>query len=1374
MPVLQTGLAKSAAADYTIDQSLRFDRGGSPTLTKTFGSAGDRKTYTWSGWVKLGSNFSTNRYIFAANAYYDALLVGSDQELYFTQNDGSESVIRSENRLRDPSAWYHILVAVDTTVSSPSSDRIKLYINGDRVTDFIQETYPSEDYEGNINNAIAHTISGYPSSNYFDGYLAEVYFIDGTALDASSFGETDSATGQWKPIDASDLTFGTNGFYQKYSATELAASFEDTSEDWTRTLSASNYFGSGSGSTTLSTNTTYTVANKNGSYDGDMYVAEYGNLTVDSGVTVTTDQPCRGLLMYVNGDLTLNGTISMTARGALADPTASGGSDSAVVNANGIQLPMLTNGGETLAAATFAGCGDAAVAAVANGASSGSGTIFTIERAGASGGAGQSYGGTNTSTNTPGTDASDGTTGQSGGGGGGSVRRILAYTTNVSGAGVAGTCFSGGGGGGGSCSNQDDNGVTAGSAVANGGAGGSGNKNGGGPTSANGGAGNPGGAGASASAGGDGTGGLLIIIVKGDVTIGAAGSAVANGVDGGTDGLAAGGGSGGGNLLLLSGGDITNSGTVEAAGASSGSGSTAQKGGAGGDGSVQVWPPLTNPSDHTITANGDVTNTRAEQKVGDSSIKFDGTGDYLTVPSSSDFNFGTGDFTLEFWAYFNVSGNAETIWMRDQTSANRNLYVQKDANDKIAVYVSDDGSNWPVNITTASAVSIGAWVHIAVVRNGNDFDTYINGTSDASTTNTLSMYASTSLLLIGIHLETTYSSPLNAYLDEIRLSDSARYTTTFTPSTTEFTADSNTMLLIHSDWDGGLGGDSSGNDNDFAPTNLVATDQMVDSPTNNFCTINPVANSKYAPTVSEGNLKHVGTVSVYTSSVGTIAMSSGKWYAEAYVNANTGTGNSSWLGLVKSNTAKWMDTPFNETTGSIALQGDGQGWKDAGTTTSDSSGIFTDGDIVSILMNFDDGEVKFWVNGSAFSYTTTFTVTEDWVPCVQTYNNGNDFTWNFGQDSSFAGVVTAQGNQDGNGIGDFYYEPPTDFLALCSSNLPSPEIALPTDHFSATIWAGDDSSSRAITTGVDADFVWYKDRTGTESNSLYDSVRGAQKRLISNSTDYERTRTNGLQSFDSTGFTVGSDTECNGSGNNYVAWNWKAGGAAVSNTDGDITSSVSANTTAGFSIVSYEGNSTSGATIGHGLSSAPELVICKERETAGYDWLCYAEPIGATKNIRLNLPNAAATSTGFWNDTAPSASVFTVGNNGDVNISGKDIIAYCFHSVEGYSKVGSYVGNGDADGTFVYTGMKPAFLLVKNIPTAARNWFIFDSARDTYNIVEKKLYPNLTNAEADADAYDFVSNGFKVRSSDANWNTSGESYLYLAFSESPFKTSNAR
>jgi len=290
-------------------------------------------------------------------------------------------------------------------------------------------------------------------------------------------------------------------------------------------------------------------------------------------------------------------------------------------------------------------------------------------------------------------------------------------------------------------------------------------------------------------------------------------------------------------------------------------------------------------------------------------------------------------------------------------------------------------------------------------------------------------------------------------------------------------------------------------------------------------------------------------------------------------------------------------------------------------------------------------------------------------------------------------------------------------------------------------------------------------------------VRGLGS-LRSNTTSAENTdsgSTDNLTSYDSDGFTI-KDADYVVNNRTIVGWNWLAGGTAASNTDGTITSSVSANPTAGFSIVSYTGNSTSGATFGHGLSQAPELVIIKNREstsgsssTAG--WVVYSEPVGNTKYLYLNEPDAEATDSGRFNDTTPSASVVTLGDDGVVNNS-EDFIVYCFHSVEGYSKVGSYVGNNNADGTFVYTGMKPAFVIVKRL--ADEGWQMFDSTRSPYNVAVDSLTPSGNGGErTDLVDVDIVSNGFKFRGNDGSCNAADD-YIYIAFAESPFKASNAR
>ena len=329
-------------------------------------------------------------------------------------------------------------------------------------------------------------------------------------------------------------------------------------------------------------------------------------------------------------------------------------------------------------------------------------------------------------------------------------------------------------------------------------------------------------------------------------------------------------------------------------------------------------------------------------------------------------------------------------------------------------------------------------------------------------------------------------------------------------------------------------------------------------------------------------------------------------------------------------------------------------------------------------------------------------------------------------------------------------------------------ITKPSDYFNTKLYTGNATSGHAITgVGFQPDWVWIKNRSSAFNHNLYDSVRGATNRIISNSTNAEDSGAQLLQSFDSDGFTLGSNGDINGSGNSLVAWNWLAGGTPSSNTDGSITSSVSANTTAGFSIVSYTGTEAN-ATVGHGLGVAPNLIIFKNRGRSDGDWIVGGDSIHSSweKFLYLNGTNAS-TDLNLFQDTAPTSSVFYLSGDGNINGT-ENIIAYCFAEKKGYSKFGSYTGNGNADGTFVYTGFKPAFVLMKK-SSGAENWHIFDSTRNTFNVVQNDLRPNLSNAETSGTSHhiDFTSNGFKLRNSDQDYNGSGATYIYMAFAEHP-------
>ena len=335
-------------------------------------------------------------------------------------------------------------------------------------------------------------------------------------------------------------------------------------------------------------------------------------------------------------------------------------------------------------------------------------------------------------------------------------------------------------------------------------------------------------------------------------------------------------------------------------------------------------------------------------------------------------------------------------------------------------------------------------------------------------------------------------------------------------------------------------------------------------------------------------------------------------------------------------------------------------------------------------------------------------------------------------------------------------------------------------YFNTKIYTGTGATASITGVGFQPDWVWFKNRSTTNSHSLFDSLRGVTKNLITNSTAAESTNTQGLTSFNSDGFTVGNDADVNGSSNNMVAWNWLANGAGVSNTAGTITSTVSANTTSGFSIVSYTGTGAS-ATVGHGLGVAPSFLITKNR--SGTDgWIVHTKAITATTwwDTRLLLASTATAGSGAGYLTAePTSTLFAISSFSAINASGNNYITYCFAEVKGFSKFGSYTGNSSTDGTFVYLGFKPAFVIIKNI-TNGNNWIMLDNKRGTYNLQSTTLYPNTNDAEDSTTTnfgMDFLSNGIKMRTSGGyttnSNNASGNTYIYMAFAENPFVSSKA-
>ena len=329
-------------------------------------------------------------------------------------------------------------------------------------------------------------------------------------------------------------------------------------------------------------------------------------------------------------------------------------------------------------------------------------------------------------------------------------------------------------------------------------------------------------------------------------------------------------------------------------------------------------------------------------------------------------------------------------------------------------------------------------------------------------------------------------------------------------------------------------------------------------------------------------------------------------------------------------------------------------------------------------------------------------------------------------------------------------------------------IDKPTDYFNTVTYTGNGSTQSITGVGFQPDWIWLKDRDNAYSHQLVDVVRGNTKYLNSNETASEGTASDRVTSFDSDGFSLGSYIGTNKSSSNVVSWNWKAGGTASSNTDGSITSTVSANTTAGFSIGTYTGTG-SNATIGHGLGATPKLVICKRRDIAEY-WVVQHADLGSGQILYLQ-ETGAASSTGTWNNTDPTSTTFGVGTTNNINASGGTYVFYCFAEKKGYSKFGSYTGNGSTDGTFVYTGFKPAWVLIKNSSTGNISWTLYDNKRPGYNEDNAYLLPSSSDSELSDKDIDLLSNGFKPRTSNSALGTSGDTYIYMCFAEAPFVTS---
>ena len=604
--------------------------------------------------------------------------------------------------------------------------------------------------------------------------------------------------------------------------------------------------------------------------------------------------------------------------------------------------------------------------------------------------------------------------------------------------------------------------------------------------------------------------------------------------------------------------------------------------------------------------------------------------------------------------------------------------------------------------------------------------------------------------------------------------------------------------------------DRSGTTNDFSLTNLNEYDQLIDSCTNNFATHNVLEVAHTAEsTTSEGNLGTTpSSASTWNTRVSTFNVSSGKWYAE-FTRVSDAVGV--FVGILQTGS---RDTLY------IGYGSQGYGYYIENGNVQNSASFVTNGafgttsgklDVVGVALNLDDNELRFYKNGSVLGSAAISITAASYGFAVSQTQSGNLVIANYGQDSSFAGYKTSGSDSatDDNGQGDFYDAPPSGFLAMCAANLPeltlSPDkIEQADDYFNTVLYDGANNATQSITVGFQPDWLWAKATSTSSDHYVFDVIRGANKSLSTNDAGVEDTTSGQFTQFTATGFDLPADNAgyINYTGRSYVAWNWRAGGdpgdvsgnfikdgVAFTPTQGTINAnSISANTTSGFSIVEFTstvssdvGETGTPPTIAHGLGVKPQWLIIKDRDGGSYPhwnlWHPSYQPDATYLNYQFFMELTSAANNAGWHrtDTGFTTNLFTPPRY-QYTENGKSYIAYVFHEVEGFSRFNSYFGNNSTDGTFVYTGFKPAWLMIKNVGSSTNGWYIYDNKRLQFGtLVDGQLYANLQSGNDDGNRdLDFVSNGFKLRLTDSNVNSSGVQYIYMAFAEQPFKFTRAR
>ena len=764
-----------------------------------------------------------------------------------------------------------------------------------------------------------------------------------------------------------------------------------------------------------------------------------------------------------------------------------------------------------------------------------------------------------------------------------------------------------------------------------------------------------------------------------------------------------------------------------------------------------------------------------------------------------------------------TKSNRQRIWAtQDGSGIEENIRFETD--DQIRwISHNSDGSDNDHDVTTSAVFrDTSAWFHLLIVKDttegtdSNRVKIYINGSlqsfegsPDYPSSNFEGHINKGQNHHIGSHVNDN-SETFDGYMAEVHFIDGTAVSPSVLGETKagiwipkKYTGSHGTngyhFTFADTSSNNALFNDDSANSNNFSATGIVAGhDFMKDTPTNNFCTLSSINKTDANVVLANSNLDaDFDQSGGWNSALATFALdmtAGGKFYWEAKANEISAV-DKTMIGMIP------YSIDFVTNTNKSIVDNTDYGDNPKYGLTAHGAGVggytYAENDVINVAVDIDNAKVYYGKNGTYFgdmnpsagTGSTTQTLNTSagrtaYVPFVGGYG-GSEWQGNFGQDGTLAGTVSAGGNADANGHGNFLYTVPTNFLALCTANLPNPAIdpaqgESPADFFNPVIFTGN-GTNQDIDVGFQPDFAFVRQRTDASGGYIVDSVRG------DSAADLQPANANAEGdfaniTFGSNGYNVSGNNNLNNeNAHNYVSWNLLAGGSASTLTDGSINTSASVGAKNGFSILTFTGNQTNGATIAHGLSTRPELVIFKNRSTGSRNWQTNYIDGTARRTVYLNLNSAEATPGS--QQTLPTSTLITLDAGTDSNENSDNILAYCFANVEGHQRVGIYTGNGNADGPLIYTGFRPAFILGKGL-ASGREWWIVDNKRNPVNIgTLSEIHPGTTAAEQTETQLDIVSNGFKIRddlSLGSDVNADGEEYLYLAIAEQPFKFANAR